>query len=265
MLQEDNERNTPSPPFSVQLVFPDGSSTKVHNTEYHSFTVGEGRREYGTLNYDERKKAYVLAAARNLTSTWLEVGRYVPPLHTEWPPHYVPACVLQLDATFLIGNFECHVVRCPRVRTKDAERYWIAPIASPLYDDTSRPVAEEIQEDESAELVLSFTSRQQYMYKIVSIPYGRGGHFTTIGTSSRANIQLPHDHLSSSQLDALHCRILAIGGCFWLIDGDTQRSATGTYIRLRGVHHVTRASPPHVVLFGDSDEPKVSLQMTPVL
>jgi hypothetical protein len=262
---DDEEKDASPAPFAIQLAFPDGNTTTVNHTEYHSFTVGEGGKEYGTIAYDERKKAYALVAANNLTSTWLEVGRYVPPLHTEWPPHYVPACVLQLNATFLIGNFECQVIRCPLVRRKDAQKYWVAPTASPCYDNTSRAVAEEIEEDESAELGLRVTSRQHYMYLSASISYGRGGHFTTIGTSSRANICLPHDHLSASQLDALHCRILAIGGCFWLIDGDTQRSSSGTYIQLGGAHYMHRASPPQVVLFGDSDEPKVSFRMTPTL
>jgi hypothetical protein len=267
MLQGDHEQPSDDlfqnpPPFAIQLKFPHDVHT-VRENQRHVFRAGEGQKEHATLQYIEGKKVYELEALPNMTCTWLEVGRYVPPLHTEWPPEYAAACILRQYSVFLIGGFECHVVRCPPIRQKDARRYRVAPVIDPVVDSTPRTVAEEIYMDEHATLTLNIISKRQYHNQVEYVHYGRGGHFTTIGTGSGAHIQLPADHLSAGQLDAVHCRILCIGGCFWLIDGDQQRSSTGTYVLLRGIHEVTSTSPSLLVLMGDSDEPKASFRIAP--
>lgn len=211
--------------------------------------------EHVVIKYNKKTRAYDLFDSLSVHGTWIQIGNYIPPLHDAANilrgSSMQRACILQKGALFSVGGFKFAVTRCPPVRKRLASKYTLAPSSTASIGE-DEDVIDEIIDDEESEMTLVYSaSHAPFVQHSYRISYVRGGSYVSIGKGHDARIQVPADHPNAEHVSNVHCRILPIMGCFWLLDGDaTGRSACGTYVRLHGVFPVKKLSPPFWMYLG---------------
>lgn len=233
-----------------------GDECRAFGRDYVDFiTNGSVDGKHLVIKYNKKKRGYELHDWLSLHGTWIPVGNYVPPIHDKAGiPNGATlqrACVLQKGAVFTIGGFQIAVTRCPPVRKRYAAKYILAPSTTATLQE-DKDVVDEIEEDEESLLVLNCAATHfPFVQQTFRISYGRGGIYVSIGKGEQARLKVPATHPNAQHVADIHCRILSLMGCFWLIDGDaTSRSPCGTYVRLHGVYTVTRSTPPFCMYLG---------------
>lgn len=211
--------------------------------------------EHLVIKYSRKRRAYELYDSLSVHGTWIPIGNYIPPIHdgANIPNSHamLRACILQKGALFTVGGFKFAVTRCPSVRKRYASKYTLAPSTTAKIEE-DQDVVEEMIDDEEHELVLACSpTHAPYMQQTFRISYIRGGSYISIGKGDGARLKVPANHPNAQHVSDVHCRILPIMGCFWLVDGDANsRSACGTYVRLQGVYMVAKASPMFCMYLG---------------
>lgn len=189
--------------------------------------------------------------------TLVRVGSHLPSSLLVEPTSSLidrPGVVLQRTSVFVVGSHVFEVVNAPALLKRHRGKLLAAGTRYTLECTDVTSVGAEIQESDSAACVLRCVSppdspvfQRQWV-----VQYNKGNTVWHIGTSKHTSIQLPS---TDANIAPRHCRIYALLGYFWLLDGC---SPAGTYVQQHA------GSEPWVVESGTDKAVHLMVGTTPV-
>lgn len=166
--------------------------------------------------------------------TWVRVGKQFPvslgiPTQLRRAQHDRTGVVLQPTSVFHVGSHVFHVANAPLLLKRHVNHL---PVASSvtnaeLVHATFDRVAEEIEQSDDAFCMLQCVAPTTSLLfnRVWRFGYGKGNVFWSVGTSDNCTVCV--DGQCDSQVAPVHCRIHALMGYFWLLDG---WSPVGTHV-----------------------------------